>query len=72
MKDFNLQGFNPNEDFHELNTEELTSVDGGSYYPSIVLSPSDRGITWGGPVEPVSRVHSRSYRGAHRIRIVTE
>jgi len=64
MNDLNLQGFNSDEAFQELNAEELTSVDGGFFvHPmagqprrSIVLNPADRGITWGAPVEPICRL----------------
>jgi bacteriocin-like protein len=54
----NLQGFNSDEAFQELNAEELASVDGGFFieHPrfnqprfSIVLNPADRGRTWGVP-----------------------
>jgi len=84
MNDLNLQGFNSDEAFQELNAEELTSVDGGSDFvffipPGVTMSPeglslrldpSDHGVTFGGPVEPVQRVFSRGYRGPHRIQFV--
>ena len=82
MNNLNLQGFNSDETFQELNAEELTSVDGGGVVnlpPGVVMSPeglsltldpADHGVTFGGAVDLVSRVHRRGDRGPHAIRFI--
>jgi hypothetical protein len=69
------------KDFHELNAEELTSVDGGlsrsrsivlnpADHQSIVLNPADNGRTWG--VAQPTRFQVREGREAYvMIRLCT-